>query len=45
MNSNNKIIVIKKQGIDCLKGIKDPQLILKAQLYLKDLAKEDGQNL
>ena len=42
MESNNPIIVIKEQGIDFLKKLKDPQLILKAQIYLKELAKEDG---
>ena len=42
MESNNPIIVLKGQGIDSLKKLKDPQLILKAQLYLKELVKEDG---
>ena len=42
MKSYNPIIALKEQGIDSLKKLKDPQLILKAQLFLKELAKEDG---
>ena len=42
MESYNPIIAIKEQGIDSLKKLKNPLLILKAQLYLKELAKEDG---
>ena len=42
MKTNDPIIALKEQGIDSLKKLKDPQLILKAQIYLKELAKEDG---
>ena len=45
MQNNNPITALKEQGIDSLKKLKNPELILKARQFLKELAKEDGAPL